>query len=196
MYKKIHLDLGSGRFPRNPFGADFLYGIDIISSSITEQSIEVRKADLNFEKIPFEDNFFDSVSAFDFFEHILRVHVEGKKTTFPFMDLMGEIHRVLKPGGRLFALTPAYPKASAFVDPTHVNFITKNTHKYFCAPDLWAKMYGYNAAFSVNEVRFVNFSTAIKVLKNEKKILSELIDNIYPRRKQHLVWDLKKINVF
>ena len=47
---------------------------------------------------------------------------------------MNEIYRVLKPNGIFYGITPVYPKESVFVDPTHVNFITKNSFKYFVYP--------------------------------------------------------------
>jgi SAM-dependent methyltransferase len=62
------------------------------------------------EPIPFESNFFDSVSAYDFLEHIPRqaIDYQAMITRVPFLELMSEIHRVLKPNGRFFALTTAY----------------------------------------------------------------------------------------
>ena len=44
---------------------------------------------------------------------------------------MNEIYRVLKNRGKFYAFTPYYPKAQVFQDPTHVNFITVDTHEYF-----------------------------------------------------------------
>ncbi len=75
----------------------------------------------------------------------------------PFVNLMNEIFRVLKPGGRFYALTPAYPKQSAFVDPTHVNIITRKTHKYFTVPDNWGVMYGFHGTFEIIRTGWRNF---------------------------------------
>ncbi|MFC5576555.1 hypothetical protein ACFPOA_00835 [Lysobacter niabensis] len=77
---------------------------------------------------------FTSVSAFDFIEHIPRLlpTADGRDTTFPFINLMNEVRRVLDHGGRFHAVTPAFPYPHAFTDPTHVNFITHKTHEYFC----------------------------------------------------------------
>jgi hypothetical protein len=41
--------------------------------------------------IPFSDNTFDSVSAFDFIEHIPRQAVVGNRVTLPFLALMDEV---------------------------------------------------------------------------------------------------------
>ena len=62
---------------------------------------------------------------------------------------MNEIHRVLKPDGRFYAVTPAYPAPQAFQDPTHVNVITRGTWEYFCGPSPAARMYGYTGAFEM-----------------------------------------------
>ncbi len=191
---KKHIDLGCGSSPRNPFGAGKVYGIDIVKrDDLVEDNIFFEKSNLILESIPYENNTFDSVSAYDFFEHIPRVVVNNNETFLPFINLMNEIYRVLKDGGELYAITPIYPKESAFVDPTHVNFISKNTYKYFCEPDLWAKMYGYNGRFEIIRVQIVNFDYEVNQKIGFKKTLRSLLNFINPKRKQHIVWHLKAI---
>jgi len=156
-----HLDIGCGIEPRNPFLAQTLYGVDI--RYLNTNGVEIRKANLAQEPIPFESNFFDSVSAFDFIEHIPRVDNLGE---FPFVRLMNEIYRVLKPEGVFYAVTPCYPNKAVFVDPTHVNFITEGTHKYFTLrqgineieikPD--ASIYGFTGQFREVACRWCDFS--------------------------------------
>ena len=76
------------------------------------------------QPIPYPDCSFDSISAFDFIEHVPRIlAINQESTKFPFVELMSEIWRVLKPNGMFYALTPAFPHGAAFHDPTHVNFI-------------------------------------------------------------------------
>ena len=98
------LDLGCGLNPRNPFNCSEIYGIDIREHKIKN----IFNVDLVTNPIPFQDNFFDYVTAFDFIEHIPRV-VYLPKRKFPFIDLMSEIFRVLKPGGKFLSSTPAFP---------------------------------------------------------------------------------------
>ena len=98
------LDLGCGLNPRNPFNCSEIYGIDIREHKIKN----IFNVDLVTNPIPFQDNFFDYVTAFDFIEHIPRV-VYRPKRKFPFIDLMSEIFRVLKPGGKFLSSTPAFP---------------------------------------------------------------------------------------
>ena len=88
------LDLGCGTNPRNPYNTDTIYGIDIRSSP---DNPNIKVADLAVEEIPFESDYFDAVSAFDFIEHIPRV-IYMPERRFPFIILMNEIYRVLKKG--------------------------------------------------------------------------------------------------
>lgn len=122
----MSLDLGSGPEPKNPFGANSVYGIDVSDFGLKNISV-VR---LGFEPIPHHDASFDFVSAFDLLEHIPR-YSDVAPFNNPFIFLMCEIHRILKPNGQFYAQTPAYPYPTAFSDPTHVNIITSDTVRYF-----------------------------------------------------------------
>lgn len=146
-----HLDLGCGKVPRNPYGRDALFGIDLSGDA----DGPIRRANLALQPIPFADDHFDSVSAYDFLEHVPRVlpTADGQATRFPFIELMNEVWRVLRPGGLFYALTPAYPDASAFMDPTHVNIITRDTHLYFTRPQRMGAMYGFRGDFAVRRVQ-------------------------------------------
>jgi SAM-dependent methyltransferase len=139
------LDLGCGETPKNPFKADHVFGIDIRA----DEDKGVRYADLTIEAIPFEDSKFDFITAYDFLEHIPRV-IYNPNRRFPFIELMNEVYRSLKPGGIFFSQTPAYPFSPVFQDPTHVNILTDQTFTlYFDHKKNLAKMYGFNGAFSV-----------------------------------------------
>lgn len=143
-----HLDIGCGAKPRNPYRRDESHGVDIALPTGANPAL-FRRANLSLEPIPYPDSTFDSVSAFDFLEHVPRLlpTPDGRATRFPFVELMNEVHRVLKPGGLLYAVTPAYPRPEAFHDPTHVNFITAGTASYFCGEAPEARMYGFSGRF-------------------------------------------------
>jgi len=147
-----HLDLGCGAKPRNPYRRDQLCGVDIAPGNGGD--VVWRRANVALEPIPFEADHFDSVSAYDFLEHVPRVLplADGSALRFPFVELMNEVWRVLKPGGLFYASTPCVPHPTAFQDPTHVNFITDRTHTYFTRPELMAGMYGFRGDFSVVRV--------------------------------------------
>jgi SAM-dependent methyltransferase len=154
----VHLDLGCGKRPRNPYGRSRLCGIDIraLADTLTDPDFEFRGANLAVEPIPFESDSFGSVSAFDFIEHVPRVLAtpDGRDTFFPFVRLMDEIWRVLAPGGLLYALTPAWPNPEVFVDPTHVNVITERTHEYFCGDSPMGRMYGFRGSFRLRRAHW------------------------------------------
>ena len=58
---KIAIDLGCGQLVKNPFNADIVYGIDVRE----DLNKNIIKADLVVEKIPFENELFDFVTAHD-----------------------------------------------------------------------------------------------------------------------------------
>jgi len=137
------LDIGCGTNPRNPFAAKTTYGTDIRENP--EKNIKY--ADLTVEKIPYPDVYFDYLTAFDFIEHIPRILYLPERR-FPFIELMNEIHRTLKPNGIFLSHTPIHPFSSAFQDPTHVNIITEATFPmYFDDTTQAGKMYGFNGSF-------------------------------------------------
>jgi len=139
------LDLGCGDVPRNPFHAELMFGVDV-RSNLTGN---IRSADLAVEPIPFDDDSFDYLTAYDFIEHIPRVLYAPQRRN-AFVEVMNEVHRVLKPGGLFLSHTPAYPHAVAFRDPTHVNIITDETFPlYFDDTTRWASIYGFKGAFKV-----------------------------------------------
>ena len=195
-----HLDLGSGYKPKNPYSATRLYGIDIEKinkSKINNVSIaEIKQANLTFSNIPFKSNFFDSVSAYDFLEHIPRViNSNQSNTRYAFIELMNEIYRVLKHGGKFYAVTPVYPHPSSFVDPTHVNFITDKTHHYFTEPSLGASMYGFNGRFKIIRIKRIRPKYLYEPHRlNFKQKLRKLNDKL-KGLESHILWELEAIKV-
>ena len=163
--KTLALDLGCGTNPRNPFQANELFGVDIQS----DLARNISKADLSIEPIPFNDNTFDFCTAFDIIEHIPRNSYPQGKPRLAFLELMNEIHRILKPGGLLLHCTPAFPSKEAFQDPTHVNFITEDTMPlYFCTPHRWATGYGFNGDYELLEQRWTDNAWLIGLMRASK----------------------------
>lgn len=187
-----HLDLGCGSRPRNPYQRDELYGVDIRQAT-SANGFEVRQANVAVDPIPYAENYFDSVSAYDFLEHVPRILPKGDRTRFPFVELMDEVWRVLMPGGRFYASTPAYPHPAAFQDPTHVNILTRDSHIYFTQPQLLARMYGFVGDFTVIRVlpaqggefeyeptAIPNFMRRYRLRRRERR-----------RENSHLIWEFE-----
>lgn len=151
-----HVDLGSGNNPRNPFKASKLLVADFHNLVDSANAMNFVKCDIT-QGLPFSDSSIDSFSAYDVLEHIPRWERVGSvdgpnKIVFPFINLMNEIYRSLKPGGLFYAVTPAFPSPASFQDPTHINFITTQTKDYFTGPLPLAQILGYGFEGSFNVI--------------------------------------------
>ena len=160
----IALDLGCGTYKRNPFHATRSFGADIRENLESD----IYRLDLSLDVIPFDDNTFDFVTAYDFLEHVPRHSFVNGKMRYLFVDLMDEIYRILKPGGYFLHRSPAFPKHSAFTDPTHVNFITCDTMRYFClnkSNTVGASMYGFKGSFRMLDSAWVKDTWIVQILQ-------------------------------
>ena len=151
------LDLGCGEQPQKiNRNVDEYYGLDIIDTT----NPNVEKCDLFVESIPFESDYFDYVTAFDFIEHVPRVLYYKEKLVHPFIHVMNESYRVLKKEGIMIISVPSINSENNFFwnDPTHVNPITSDVfNTYFCTTPKeyktplhpWAKNYGFVGNFKI-----------------------------------------------
>lgn len=173
----IHVDLGSGGKPRNPFHASELIATDhkVVFSNFS--SFDYREQDLT-RPLDFCDNSIDSFSAYDVLEHIPRwERLPNGQITFPFINLVSEVYRCLKPGGIFLAMTPAFPSGAAFQDPTHINFVSRETVNYFAGPTYSnALKYGFNGRFDIvyENLSWAGFRSLPENLREvEKKLLGK-----------------------
>jgi SAM-dependent methyltransferase len=204
----IHVDLGAGNSPRNPFGASRLIATDMHRSFTRLDGVEFMVADLT-RPLPFGPDSISSFSAYDVLEHIPRWERIDGEIHFPFIELMSEIHRCLVPGGIFLAVTPAFPNAEAFQDPTHVNLISKGTIRYFAAPEPWATLtgYGFVGSFQVIAQTWLRGSGPFSVdgllqsirdqctsekIRSSFKLFRRIISASRNRRPTHLLWVLRK----
>ncbi|MBS4067305.1 MAG: class I SAM-dependent methyltransferase [Sulfurimonas sp.] len=188
-----HLDIGCGKRPRNPYNRDIVWGVDISESAALENG-NIKLCNVALDPIPFEDAFFDSVSAYDFLEHLPRMLINNGSVRFPVVEFMNEVWRVLKPGGLFYAVTPAYPRQEVFVDPTHINVITEKTHEYFTAPHYLARMYGFEGHFIVRRIRWVRL---MRDYEPYNPTLSQRFKRFKDRikgRMAHFMWEFEKIS--
>jgi len=206
----VHLDLGSGSQPRNPFNCQRLIALDVFDAIEEPHSFEYVQADLT-KHLPFEDNSISSISAYDVLEHIPRWERVNDEIQFPFINLMSEVWRILKPLGYFYAVTPMFPSPAAFGDPTHVNVISETTINYFVGENPLARQlgYGFNGSF---EVLFSGWlrgagpydkkGSLIHQMENATNFAERLIPaakltrrfllRVITKDKQHALWVLRK----
>jgi methionine biosynthesis protein MetW len=82
-----------------------LYGVDLIAASVQSaqaKGFTAQVVDLNGDPLPFRDGQFDAVTMLAVLEHV-----------FDPFAMIGEIHRVLRPGG---ALAIAVPNVGSFTN--------------------------------------------------------------------------------
>lgn len=75
----------------------------------------------DFEKgLPFRESSVGSAFSIHSVEHMRDL-----------MRFMEELYRVCAPGAKVYIKTPYYASRKAFVDPTHVRFMTEESFEYF-----------------------------------------------------------------
>jgi hypothetical protein len=67
------------------------------------------------------------------------------------VNLLGDLHRILKPGGKIEARVPHFTSKNAYSDPTHRNFFTSDTLSYFTREH--SRGYYFDFSFSQYDVR-------------------------------------------
>lgn len=81
--------------------------------------------DLNKVTLPFDDDFFDSIHAYDVLEHT------GQQGDYQFFfDQFSEFWRILKPDGSFCGLVPHWCSVWAFGDPGHRRVINAESLMY------------------------------------------------------------------
>lgn len=70
--------------------------------------------DLQERPLPFGDNTFDEIHAYDVLEHLSQ-----QGDWIGFFDEWAEWYRLLKPGGHIFAISPHWSSPWAWMDPGH-----------------------------------------------------------------------------
>lgn len=112
--RAVHIDLGTGGpASSGAFSVDHLElpGVDVV-------------ADLNTPLVGFPDNSVSRITSNHAFEHIEN-----------FMGLVREMHRIVKPGGRIDFRVPHFSNVFGHSDPTHVRLFGLYTMFYFVDPD-------------------------------------------------------------
>jgi SAM-dependent methyltransferase len=79
--------------------------------------------DLDVFPYPIEDSSFDEIIMQDVIEHVSEP-----------MRVAAELHRILRPQGRLQLRTPHFSSALAYGDPTHRHYYSTNAIRYLAEP--------------------------------------------------------------
>jgi len=77
--------------------------------------------DLNCFPYPFADSEFDAIVCEHVIEHLREV-----------ISVMEELHRVIRPGGRVIVRVPHFSSLNFNTDPTHVHAFSSRSFDYLC----------------------------------------------------------------
>jgi predicted SAM-dependent methyltransferase len=109
--------------------------------------------DLRVHPLPFADETFDEIHAYDVLEHLA---VQGNYEFF-FWEFT-EYHRLLKPGGLFMASCPSWNSPWAFGDPSHTRVISKET-LVFLDQDQYNNQVGKTKMSDFRNIYKVSFKT-------------------------------------
>lgn len=95
---------------------------DLVTLDINPESGADVVWDLHHLPLPFDDETFEEIHAYEILEHIGQ---QGDWRTF--FAQFDEFYRILKPGGHFFATTPMWDAVWAWSDPGHSRVISSGT---------------------------------------------------------------------
>jgi SAM-dependent methyltransferase len=89
------------------------------------ESPDVVVWDLNVHPLPFEDNTFDEIHAYEVLEHLSK---QGDWKFF--FDEFAEYWRILKPDGYMFISVPRWDRMWAYCDPGHTRVLQQHVFNF------------------------------------------------------------------
>ena len=107
----VVLDLGCGAQKQYPGN----FGVDLYRTPEVDVLADVSRG------LPFADASVDRVFLVHILEHLI-----------DFLPLVDEVHRILRPDGVAFVLSPWWQYVNAVADPTHVRMLDVQTIKGIC----------------------------------------------------------------
>lgn len=127
--------------------------------------------------LPFESGSFDCVLGSHVFEHITNL-----------VELMAELHRILRPGGHVIAVTPYLSSDDAWDSPHHVRAFSEQTWHYF-SKTLYEVDHIAHAGFGasqgidypcwrVHEVRFVPYPDLLGQTQEKLEFMKRHFRNV------------------
>ena len=123
--------------------------------------------DLDAGPLPFPDASFELIECVNVLEHVEDLTA-----------VMRELHRVLEPGGVLFATAPHFTSMTWPTDPTHRRAFAINTMEFFAAGSFLDRSYYFDFAFSEVRRRRIRMQRCLPMPWNY--LLDPLI-NVHPK---------------
>ena len=100
--------------------------------------------DLNLAPYPLKDDAFDLIVCLHVLEHVEKL-----------VQAVGELHRLLRPGGVLFVEVPYFSSVHFYADPTHQHAFTTRSFDYYVEGTAVSR-FGYSPArFTKERVEIV-----------------------------------------
>jgi SAM-dependent methyltransferase len=124
--------------------------------------------DIDCFPYPFPDNSFDHIHCSHVIEHVANV-----------LRTMEEFHRLVRPGGTVYVVTPHYTDFSSFCDPTHKSHLNSYSFRYFGA--------NHGGFDYYSKARFRELRVYVKLLMLWRYLGFELLVNAWPRFR--LFWE-------
>lgn len=127
--------------------------------------------DLTKRPLPFEDNSFDEIHAYEVLEHL------GQQGDWrAFFEEWSEWWRILKPGGYVVGTSPTWNSAWAWGDPGHTRIISRECFTYLVQPQYDEQIgvthmtdyrFVYKADFDLafSEIQGASFIYAVQAVK-------------------------------
>ncbi len=133
--------------------------------------------DLNHFPYPFPDDRFDEIYCDNILEHLDDI-----------VQVMIELHRIMKPGGTVEITVPFYPHRNANTDPTHKHWFGVHSFDYFVDNTSHGGFQYSPVQFTLESVEFDKgvqrkhlFDRLLGAFANKKKDLYEhRLANIFP----------------
>ena len=152
--------------PGNPRILDVGCGLNKLEGSVGLDRNPASRADVLAEldsfPYPFRDSAFDGLQAVHVIEHVADV-----------IRTMEEFHRLVRPEGEIYVVTPHYTDFSSFCDPTHRWHLNSFSLRYFGEDNAG---YGY-----YSKARFSETSVRVKLLSLWRWLGFEFLVNAFPR---------------
>jgi SAM-dependent methyltransferase len=138
--------------------------------------------DLNQFPWPINDNEYDTILMFSIIEHLAEP-----------IKVFEECHRILKPSGRIYLITPHFSDSASYVDPTHKWHFSARSFDYFIKGSQLEESYGFytNIRFTLIK-RFIS----LRGIYNKIPGLQWLVNNNFELWEDYFCYILRGQGIY